>query len=168
MLICAYYQLRSAKLMSIGLQKIRCCTLNLKAFKPLQTWWIPQFVNVPNRGIWAQQASSTRLYSRERNTYMCISIYSWYAVLCVVFAVMCISVIYKFLISGLWSAESPGQAKPSLQGGKQSKVSQVKSHSGWSDSVCFERGASMDSFAAVLTMLRSSSMYKLSVTNQER
>jgi hypothetical protein len=35
------------------------------------------------------------------------------------------------------------------------------------DSDCFERGARMDSFAAVLTALSRSSMYKLSLVSQE-
>jgi hypothetical protein len=35
------------------------------------------------------------------------------------------------------------------------------------DPVCFERGEGMDSFAAVLTTLSRSSLYKLSLVSQE-
>jgi hypothetical protein len=52
-------------------------------------------------------------------------------------------------------------AKPSHRHGKQSR--HLLSCGEWEDSVCFERGAKMDSFAAVLAMPSRSSMYKLSL-----
>jgi hypothetical protein len=91
-----------------------------------------------------------------------VHVYNCCAVFCVVLAVMCICVIYKFLSLGLRSATRSGQAKlkiakPSRWRGKQSK--RPKSRGEQEDSVCFERGARMDSFAPVLTMPSHSSMY---------
>jgi hypothetical protein len=84
-------------------------------------------------------------------------------VLCVVLAVMWISVIYELSL-GLWSAARSGQAKlkiarPSLRRGKQSKASQVM----WAGEMIQSalRGARMDSFTAVLTTLSRSSMYSI-------
>jgi hypothetical protein len=57
-------------------------------------------------------------------------------------------------------------AKPNHWHGKQPK--RLMSHCGWKDSVCFESGARVGSFAAVLKMLSRSNMYKLPVVNQEK
>ncbi len=96
------------------------------------------------------------------------------AVLHVVLTVMCISMIYKFLSLGLWSTARSRQAKwrtakPSHWRGKLSKA--FYGHVvDICDSVYFllwDRG-NKDSFAAVLTMLSRSSMYKLSVANPQK
>jgi hypothetical protein len=54
---------------------------------------------VPDRSIRAQQASSSHQCEYGRAENVCI--YSCCAVLCVILAVMCICVIYKFLSLGL-------------------------------------------------------------------
>ncbi len=89
-------------------------------------------------------------------------VYSFCAVICVVLAAMCIYVVYKCLSLGLSTAVISGQAKlkiakPSFWRGKQFK--RPKSHGEQEDSVCFERGARIDSFIAVLIMPSRSSMY---------
>ncbi len=89
-----------------------------------------------------------------------VHVYSSCALLCVLL------VIYKFLSLGLQSGARSGQAKqknanPSHRWVKQSRW--LMSRGEWGDSVCFERGARMDSFTAVLTTPSRSSMYKLSV-----
>ncbi len=60
----------------------------------------------------------------------------------------------RAIISKIWG-------KPSLKQPSQQRkiVGCPNSHGEWEDSVCFEKGARMDSFAAVLTMLSCSSMY---------
>ncbi len=123
-----------------------------------------RITTVPDRSIRAQQASSTRWCEYGGSENVCV--YSYCAMLCVVLAVTCIWVIYKFLSLGLWSAERSRQAKLEKSQakhpcGKQSK--RLVSRGGQEDSVCFERGARMDSFTAVLTMPSRSSLYKLSV-----
>jgi hypothetical protein len=85
------------------------------------------------------------------------------AVLC---SVLCIYVIYKCLSLVLWSVARSVQAKlkiakQSYRRGKQLK--HLKSCGKQEDSFCFERGARMDSFAAVLTTPSFSSMYTWTV-----
>jgi hypothetical protein len=58
--------------------------------------------------------------------------------------------------------------KPNQAFGVGSSPKRPRSRGEWNDSACFEIGARIDSFAAVLTMLSRSSMHKLSVANQER
>jgi hypothetical protein len=65
--------------------------------------------------------------------------------------------------SKIWASQAKNsQAKPSAWEAAQA------SHVTWweKDSVCFERGATMSSFAGMLTMLSHSSLYKLPVANQ--
>ncbi len=93
---------------------------SLFSLGPLMLWFFLFGVSVSNRSIRTQQASSTHQCKCEENVCM----YSCCVVLCVL-AVTYISVIYKFLSLGLWSAARSGQAKlklakPSHRHGKQS------------------------------------------------
>jgi hypothetical protein len=76
--------------------------------------------------------------------------------LCVVLSVMCICVIYKCLKFATLIC-SKINASQAIGVGSSSRV--PKSRGEWKDSVCFERGARMDSFAVVLTTPGYSSMY---------
>jgi hypothetical protein len=58
-------------------------------------------------GICAQQASSTHQCEHGESKNVCV--YSCFAVFCVVLAVMCICVIYKFLSLGLGAAARSGK-----------------------------------------------------------
>jgi hypothetical protein len=135
--------------------------------------------HVPDRRMWAQQASSTRWWKIQRycECMPLILIVPMLSVLCkkivnvclpsyntvsyIVLAVMCICVIYKYLSWGKNQQQDLG--KPSLNITKPSHQWEVVGHpiscGEWKGSVCFERGARMDSFAVVLTTLSCSSMY---------
>jgi hypothetical protein len=57
---------------------------------------------MPNRSIRAQQASSTHQREYGENKDVCVCVVTvLYFVFCVVLAVMCICVIYKFFSLGL-------------------------------------------------------------------
>jgi uncharacterized membrane protein YjdF len=80
-----------------------------------------------------------------------------------VLAMMRIYVFYKYLS---WNGDQQQDlGKPNLKIAKPSHRWEVGGHpislGEWEDSVCFEKGARMDSFAAVLTMLSCSSMYEV-------
>jgi hypothetical protein len=81
----------------------------------------------------------------------------------IVYIVMCIFAICKCLSWGGDQQQDLG--KPSLKIAKPSHPWEVVGHpisrGEWKFSVCFERGAKMDSFAAVLITLSCSSMYEI-------
>ncbi len=76
---------------------------------------------------------------------------------------MRIYVIYKWLSWDSNQQQNLGQAKPKIakQSHQWEVVGHPFSHSEWEDSVCFEKGARMDSFAVVLTTLSCLSMYEV-------
>ncbi len=96
----------------------------------------------------------------KENVKTCLLSYS--TVSYIGLAMMCIYVIYKCLSWDVDQQQDLG--KPSFKIVQPSHRGEVVggpiSCSEWKDSVCFERGARRNSFAAMLTLLGCSSMYK--------
>ncbi len=132
-------------------------------------------MNVSDRRRWAQTAPSTQRHEIRNCVNVCVKV-NWDCNkfnVCVPYVPSCNSVLTHLawcvslwfisvwvvaaISSKAWASQARKNSQPSY---RWDAAKRPIPHGGWKDSVCFEKRARMDSFAAVLPMPSYSSIYE--------